>query len=97
MSNLTSLPLTLVTVTLMLKVWFLTFISQFSSAPTFAGKSVGQVTASGLLPAASVNFEVICLAMSPLFNACDDEHEQTPAPAINPAAAAETSNVRMTE
>ena len=100
MSNLTSLPLTLVTVTLTLKAWFLTFISQFSCAPTFAGRSPGQFTESGLLPAASVIFEVIWLATSLLLTECDDdpiEHEQAPALAISPAAAPETSNVRTIE
>src|ERR1700739_3082271 len=100
MSNLTLLPSTLVTVTLTLKVWFLTFISQFSCAPTFAGRSLGHGTESGLLPAASCNLEVICLATSLLLTACDDdpiEQEQAPAPAISPAAAPATNNVRTIE
>src|ERR1700748_1091750 len=100
MSNFTSLPLTLVTVTLTLKVCFLTFIVQFSCAPTFAGRSLGHVTESGLLPAASVNLEVICLAASLFLTACDDdpiEQEQAPAPAISPAAAPATSSVRTIE
>jgi hypothetical protein len=44
--------------------------------------------------------EVICFATSLLLTACDDdpiEHEQAPAPAISPAAAPETSNVRTIE
>src|ERR1700758_867736 len=100
MSNLTLLPSTLVTVTLKLKVWFLTFIWQFSCAPTFASRSLGQVTESGLLPAASVNFDVIWLATSLLLTPCDDdptEHEQAATPAIRPAAAPETRNVRTIE
>src|ERR1700746_33221 len=90
MSNSTWLPLTLVTVTLTLKIWSLTFIVQFSCAPTFAGRSPGHVTDSGLLPAASVNLEVICWATSLLLTAGGDdpiEHEQAPAVAISPQAA----------
>jgi hypothetical protein len=53
-----------------------------------------------LLPAASVNLEVICWATSFLLTACDDvpiEQEQAPAPAISPPAAPEISNVRTIE
>ena len=44
--------MTLLTVTLTLRVWPLTFISQFRVAPTVATRSLGHVTESGLLPAA---------------------------------------------
>src|SRR5246500_1519756 len=99
MSNLTALPLTLVTVTLTLKVWFLTFISQFSCAPTFAGRSLGHVTESGLLPLASVHLDVICLATSSLLTCRDvpTENEQAATLASRPAVAHETSIVRTIE
>ncbi|BCI90018.1 hypothetical protein NIIDMKKI_52240 [Mycobacterium kansasii] len=78
----------------------MTFISQLSCAPTFAGRSAGQVTDSGLLPAASVILALIWLATSLLLTECDDdpiEHEQAPALAISPKAAPEISNARTIE
>ncbi|CKT28183.1 Uncharacterised protein [Mycobacterium tuberculosis] len=101
MSNLTSLPSTLVTVTLTLNVRSLIFISQFSSAPTSAGRSLGHVTDSGLLPAASVILAVICRATSALLTECECdvpiENEQAVGMAIRAVAAPEASSVRTIE
>src|SRR5262249_43326502 len=99
MSNLTSLPLTLVTVTLTLKVWSLTFIVQLSCAPTLATRSSGHVTESGLFPLASVSFDVIWLATSLLLTVDFEvtEHEQAPAVVISPAAAPAIRKVRTIE
>lgn len=98
MSNLTPPPSTLVTVTLTPNGRFLTFISQVTCAPTVAGRSFGQFTDSGLLPAASVIFAEIWPATSLLLTACDEpiEQEQPATAAMRPAAAHETGSARMT-